>query len=145
MIDLRVALAAGNQQYYFNTRRLVYQTFIDPTLDYKETGLYVINKDGNGYNNCLDNLQLATKSYKQRRVKERGRVFPFLQNADRSNWRKNYSTSKPVKQYNLNGELVARHNSIRDASRATGIDDKSIIQVAKGLYKQWKGFVFKYV
>ena len=48
MIDLGVTLAIGNHQYYINTRRLVYKTFIDPHLDYKKNGLYVINIDNDG-------------------------------------------------------------------------------------------------
>jgi hypothetical protein len=52
MIDLRVSLSIEGVQHYFNTRRIIYQTFIDSSLDYNKDGLYVINKDGDGYNNC---------------------------------------------------------------------------------------------
>src|SRR5271170_5111053 len=45
MIDLRITLSIEGKLCYFNTRRIIYQTFIDPGLDYKQTGLYVINKD----------------------------------------------------------------------------------------------------
>ncbi|WP_179413729.1 NUMOD4 domain-containing protein [Mucilaginibacter sp. E4BP6] len=43
MVDLRVTLTIENKACYFNTRRLVYQTFIDSKLNYKKNGLYVIS------------------------------------------------------------------------------------------------------
>lgn len=55
MIDLRVSLSKEGKQYYFNTRRLVYGSFVK-NLNYEEDGLYIINIDGNGYNNSLKNL-----------------------------------------------------------------------------------------
>ncbi|MGF7076240.1 hypothetical protein [Mucilaginibacter sp. 3215] len=61
MIHLRVTLTIENRAYYFNTRRLIYKTFIDPHLDYNKDGLYVINTDNNGYNNRPENLKLVTK------------------------------------------------------------------------------------
>ena len=58
MIDLRVTLTMENRAFYFNTRRLIYMIFIDPKLNYKKGGLYVINIDHDGYNNRPDNLKL---------------------------------------------------------------------------------------
>jgi len=95
--------------------------------------------------NRPDNMKLGTKSEKQKRVISRNRLFPFLQTADRSGWKKNYSSSKPVAQYDLKGNLINKYPSIREAARQVHIEDKAIIQVAKGKYKQWKGFVWKYL
>ncbi|MFI5139383.1 MAG: NUMOD4 domain-containing protein [Sphingobacteriales bacterium] len=145
MVDLRVTLTVENHAYYFNTRRLIYLTFTDPHLDYKKSGKYVINIDNNGYNNRPENLKLVTKSEKQQRASKRGRLFPHLKTADRSGWKKNYSNSKPVGQYDMEGNLIKRYPSVREASRQLQLDDKTIIQVAKGLYKQWNGFVWKYL
>jgi len=119
-------------------------TFIDPHLDYKKNGLYVINTDGNGYNCKPDNVKLVTKSEKQQRASKRGRLFPNLKIADRSNWKKNMSLCKPIEQYDLEGNLINRYVSIKEATRQTRIDNKYIIQVAKGMYKQWNGFLWKY-
>jgi len=144
MIDLGVTLAVESTTHYFNTRRLIYKTFIDPHLDYKENGLYVINADGDGYNNRPENLRLVTKSEKSVRAFARDRVLPsVLKTADRSNWRKNHFC-KPIAQYDLEGNLIKEYPSIKEASRQTHIEDKAIIQVAKGMYKQWNGFVWKY-
>jgi len=145
MVDLRVTLTIENHAYYFNTRRLIYMTFIDPHLDYRKNGMYVINIDNNGYNNRPENLRLVTKSEKQIRASKRGRLFPHLKMADRSGWQRNPTNSKPVAQYDLNGGLIRTYLSIRQASKELKLDDKAIIQVAKGKYKQWNGFVWKYL
>jgi hypothetical protein len=145
MIDLRVTFAVENKQYYFNTRRVIYKTFIDPHLDYEKDGLYVINMDGDGYNNRPENLGLVTKSEKQLRAIRRDRVVPTLKTADRTNWKKSTSRCKPVAQYDLEGNLIKQYIGVREAARQTNIQDKVIIQVAKGLYKQWNGLVWKYV
>jgi hypothetical protein len=145
MIDLRVTFAVENTQYYFNTRRVIYKTFIDSNLDYEKDGLYVINIDGDGYNNRPENLGLVTKSEKQLRAIRRDRALPYLKAADRSNWKKNTSRCKPVAQFDLKGNLIKQYIGVREAARQTNIQDKVIIQVAKGMYKQWNGFVWKYV
>ena len=49
MIDLRVSLSMDGVQHYFNTRRLIYMTFVNKKINYQKDGLYVINKDGNGF------------------------------------------------------------------------------------------------
>ena len=144
MVDLRVTITMEGLAHYFNTRRVIYLTFVDPHLDYDKDGLYVINVDGNGYNNRPENLAAVTKSEKQLRAVRRDRVMPTLKTADRSGWRKNYSRSRPIEQYDLHGNLVAEFPSVKSASRQTRIEDKAIIQVAKGLYRQWNGFVFRY-
>ncbi|WP_179413728.1 NUMOD1 domain-containing DNA-binding protein [Mucilaginibacter sp. E4BP6] len=58
---------------------------------------------------------------------------------------KNYSTSKAVAQYDREGNLIKEFPSIRAASRELNLDEKAIIQVAKGKHKQWNGFVWKYL
>lgn len=147
MIDLRVSLSIDGVQHYFNTRRLIYITFVNKKINYQKDGLYVINKDGNGYNNKVSNLQLVTKSEKQKRVFTRNRQDSYLKIADRSKWPKTYggyTRRKPIKQYHR-GRLIARYESVSEASRQTGIGEKEIIQVAKGLYSQWNGYKWKYV
>lgn len=143
-IDLRASLAKENQQYYFNTRRLVYTVFIDE-INYEHDGLYVINKNGDGFDCRMKNLKLVTKSEKQFRAIARDRVdLTYLKTVDRSHWKKNYSKRKPINQYTLKGTLIASYKSIREASKKTGFDSKSIIQTAKGMYSQWGGFKWKY-
>jgi hypothetical protein len=49
-----------------------------------------------------------------------------------------------VQQYDLEGNLIKDYPSIREAVRQVGGQDKDIISVAKGRYKQWNGFIWKY-
>ena len=146
MIDLRVSLSRDGVQYFFNTRRLVYAAFRNK-IDYEKDGMYVINKDGNGYNNSLKNLQLATKKEKSLRAFERDRVVEsYLKTADRSSWNNygGYTRRKAVKQYSMGGKLLGKFDSISDASRKTGCGSKEIINVARGIYRQSKGFKWRY-
>lgn len=146
MIDLRVSLSKDGHQYYFNTRRLVYSAF-RKKIDYEQDGLYVINKDGDGFNNALKNLKLVTKSEKSIRAFERDRVVEsYLKTADRSTWKNygGYTRRKPVKQYSLKGKLLAKYQSIREACRKTGCGEKEIINVARGILKQTKGYKWRY-
>ena len=147
MIDLRVSLSRDGEQFYYNVRRLVYITFVNKKLDYRKDGLYVINKNGNGYNNRVNNLSLATKSQKQQRVFKRNRQDSYLKTADRSAWPRTYggyANRRAVRQYNLKGKLLRQFESIRDAARKTGFDEKGIIGAAKGEYAQWRGYKWKY-
>jgi len=148
MIDLRVSLNVEGTQYYFNTRRIIYQTFKNKKLDYVRDGLYIINKDGNGYNNRVSNLKAVTKSEKSKRVFKRERqTTDYLRTADRTKWPKTYggyARSKPIKQYTLNGKLVAYFESVNEVQRKTGCDPKGISAAAKGLYAQWRGYKWKF-
>lgn len=145
MISLQVALALEHTTHYYNVRRLVYMAFKEK-IDYKKDGLYVINKDGNGYNNKLTNLKLVSKSKKQRRSIDSGRQdFGYLKTVDRSNWKKNLATGIPVSQYTLSGRLVKRFNSLRVANKLTHIDAKGISLAAKGFYNGvWSGYKWKF-
>jgi hypothetical protein len=148
MIDLRVSLSRDGEQFYYNVRRLIYASFVNRRINYQKDGLYVINKNGDGYNNRVSNLKLATRSEKQLRVFKRHRQDSYLKTADRSKWPKTYggyANRRKVTQYTLKGKLVRRYESIRDASRKTGFDEKGIIGAARGEYAQWRGFKWKYV
>ncbi|MEM0940120.1 MAG: NUMOD4 domain-containing protein [Bacteroidota bacterium] len=147
IVDLRVSLNLEGSSYYFNVRRLVYITFVKE-IDFYKDGLYVINEDGDGFNCRLDNLKLVTKSDKSKRAFSKGRVpTSYLSTADRSKWIKPYGgqvRKKPIIQKDLQGGIVAKFDSVTQASKVTGIGEKEIIGVAKGRYKQWRGFKWVY-
>jgi hypothetical protein len=148
MIDLRVSLSRDGEQFFYNVRRLVYICFVNKKLNYSKDGLYVINRNGNGFNNRVGNLDLVTKSEKQQRVFRRKRQDSYLKTADRTRWPKTYggyANRRAVKQYTLKGKLLRGFASIRDAARKTGFDEKGIIGAAKGDYAQWRGYKWKYV
>jgi NUMOD4 motif/NUMOD1 domain len=146
MIDLRVSLSRDGVQYYFNTRRVVYAAF-RKQIEFETDGMYVINKDGNGFNNALANLKLVTKREKSILAFKRGRVIEsYLKTADRSSWKNygGYTRRKPIKQYSMRGKLLGKYESILEACRKTGCGEKEIINVARGIYKQSKGFKWRY-
>jgi hypothetical protein len=145
MISLQVSLALENTTHYYNVRRLVFTTF-KKKIDFKKDGLYVINKNGDGYNNRISNLELVSKSKKQRRSIDSGRQnFGYLKTIDRSSWKKNLSRSVSVNQYSLNGKLIKKYNSIREAGKLTRIDAKGISNAAKGFYKGiWSGYKWRF-
>lgn len=146
-VDLRVSLNVEGRPQYHNVRRLVYSAFVEK-IDFQKDGMYVINKDGNGFNNRVHNLALITKSEKAARAFRENRVpESYLKTADRSIWTKPYggfARRKSVIQLK-DGFEVKRYASIKEASRQTGIGEKEIIGVAKGRFKSWNGFVFKYI
>ncbi|MBL0745435.1 NUMOD4 domain-containing protein [Chryseolinea lacunae] len=145
MIDLRVSLSKEGTQFYFNTRRVIYNTFVRE-IHYEDDGLYVINKDGDGYNNSVKNLKLVTKSEKSQRVFIRERADSYLKTADRSQWKNygGYTRRLAVKQYSIAGKLMGHFESIREASQKTGCGQKEIILVARGVHRQTKGYKWRY-
>lgn len=145
MISLQVALALESSAHYHNVRRLVYMAF-RKKINFKKDGFYVINKDGDGYNNRVTNLALVSKSQKQRRSIDTGRqTFEYMKTVDRSVWKKNTSRRIAVNQYSLKGKLVRKFSSIREASELTGIDAKGISNAAKGFYYGvWSGYKWKF-
>lgn len=51
---------------------------------------------------------------------------------------------KGVKQYNLEGELLATYESLSEASRCTKIDLGNIVKCCQGKAKRVRNFIFKY-
>ncbi len=146
MVDLRVSLAMNGQQYYFNTRRLVYSAFAKK-ISYADDSVIIAHKDCNGFNCKLSNLIAIDASQKQKRVFQRGRIINYLKTADRTKWKKPHggaSRRRPVAQLKY-GRLIAKYESISDASKNSGYGEKEIIGVAKGRYKQWAGYIWKYL
>lgn len=54
------------------------------------------------------------------------------------------SRKKKVFQYSLNGEILARYNSVAEASLETGISKTSISRCCRGERKSSSGFLWKY-
>ena len=87
MVDLQVSLSMEGKQHYRNVRRLVYAAFVEE-IDYQRDGRYVINQNGNGYDNSVSNLALVTRAEKSQRALRHGRVpESYLKTADRSEWK----------------------------------------------------------
>ena len=118
----------GGKQY--NIHRLVALTFI-PTDD---TSLTVDHIDGNKLNNRADNLRWCTQSENIN--------YPIALENKRAAATAFYG--KPVIQYNLQGERIARYRSMSEASRQTGTREGGISRVCLGKQKTAGGYLWKY-
>lgn len=123
------------------------------------------HKDFNHQNNSSDNLMLVCRSCHLKLHRQKSTCMICGEpakghgycNKHLTMWKKYgdplhepWSTYKekaskgPVLQYDLNGNLVAEYDSLRDAARITGYRKGSITNVCNGGRKTFKGFIWKY-
>jgi hypothetical protein len=99
------------------------------------------------YNGCYNEAKKHTKLSEF--IKNAGRAY----NISRKNgWIKDFIwleekdiSQKPVLQYSLDGEFIARYNGVREAQRANGFKTNSGISMCcNGKLKKHQGFIWKY-
>ena len=90
----------------------------------------VNHKDENKTNNFVDNLEWCTGEYNT--------------NYGTGIERRANKISKPVLQFDLNGELIRKWQSIRSAETALGIDNSRITRCCRGKLRQTGGFIWRY-
>ena len=56
----------------------------------------------------------------------------------------NNKRSKSVKQYTMDGDLIAVYHSVREAARKTGVSYGNIGMTCRGIYKQTGGFLWEH-
>ena len=116
---LCVYLCKDGIREFKSIHRLVAQAFLPNPDNYPQ----VNHIDENKLNNSVDNLEWCTSQY----------------NID-------YSQSKPVAQFSLDGRLLNTYKSACEAARQTGINRQSISECCLGKrYKTTGGFIWKYV
>ena len=104
--------------------RLVADAFIPNPNGLKE----INHKDENKDNNRVDNLEWCDRDY----------------NIHYGTWVSRNPRLRPVVQYTLDGVFVRQYNSIREASRATGIRYENIRScAAKQITNKEKGYYIK--
>ena len=168
---IRVAFRTKNKTKTFSLHKLVYEAFKGETP--KGGGFAIHHKDGNKQNNCIDNLELLThkehciihlsssdgiRKVRNKKTSEADRyilsiphkgVHPNLYGMINYN---KYIKTKKVSQFDLNGNFIKTYLNGKDASDATGVCQRNILQVAnkepfnkKGnIRKQAGGFIWRF-
>lgn len=132
----RIELNVDGKSHKELVHRLVAEAFIPNPNNYP----IVNHKDENPANNCADNLEWCTPQYnvnygncKQKRIANREYI---------AGW--NHSQSKPVKQFDLEGNFIHEYGSCGMAATLTGLDARSISKCANGQLKQYAGYGWSY-
>ena len=128
----RLVLSSGDGKRSSHlVHRLVATAFVPNPYNFPE----INHKDECNTNNCADNLEWCTSWYNNHygtRI-EKCRKTLFCG-----------GKSKPIEQYDLDGNLIGRFASGTDAARRLGFTQSSINNCCRGVYKQYKNFVWKY-
>lgn len=124
--------------------RLVAQAFIPNPENFPQ----VNHKDENPSNNSMDNLEWCTAKYnmnygngaitRHQKIDYTAEVFKRI---GRENGK---SVCRPVEQYSLAGEFIARYNSAKEAIRKLSLSNAHISDCCKGKRKSSNGFMWKY-
>lgn len=110
---LRIQLWSANQCEYVSIHRLIAETFI-PNPHGKP---FVNHIDGNKQNNRVENLEWCTQ--------QENIAHAWKNGLSRSRFN---ICGKPVRQINLNGQVIAQYASMMEAERETNIPHSHISQ-----------------
>ena len=133
-------------------RRLLLHRLVAEAFIPNEEGLPIINhKDENPGNNHVSNLEWCTYKYNihygtcpERRAKSMEHFYKSEKIKDQAK-ENGKVVSRPVEQYDRSGKFIARYDSGKDASKATGFSHSHILECCAGKrYKTVGGFVWRY-
>ena len=118
-----VSLCENGKQKSYYIHRLIANNFLKNKNNYKE----INHKDGNKYNNCIDNLEWCSRSDNIKHA-YKNELIPKKYGIDNK-------LSKKIKQTNLITGNVILWNSMMDAKRKMGYSTGSICMACKGELK----------
>jgi len=143
-----VGLFKNKKYKYFLVHRLVAIAFVPNPNNYPE----INHKDENPQNNCADNLEWCSRQYninyghRNEKVSEKARHRKTLGNhTNHPRGSKNHN-SKPVEQYDIEGNYLNRFDCVADAERYLGIKPYTshIGGVCNGHLNQSCGYKWKW-
>lgn len=112
-----------------NVHRLVAEAFLP-----NPNNLPCVNhKDEDKTNNCVENLEWCSYQYNNNYGSKKGHLINHP------------SMSKPVMQLSKDGNLIATHCSIKEASRATGISYQVLSNYLRGKSHSDGGYDWKLI
>ena len=126
-----VTLCKGKNQGRQNKRvhRLLMEAFVDNPNNYPQ----INHIDGNKLNNNLDNLEWCSAKHNSIHAVSMGLCDARIK-----------ASEVIIEQYDLSGNFIAEHPSLRGASRATNIAWQNISTVCRGLRKSAGNYYWKY-
>ena len=125
-----VVLAKEGKNKTHSVHALVAEAFI------KKPKLQVNHINGDKRNNSTENLEWCTRSEN-------------IKHAIRSDLLPYHLRPKKITQYNLDGKLIAIHDSVNEAARSNGLDCGNISKASRGIAKNqksghcYRGFIWK--
>ena len=125
---------SGRQMTYM-IHRLVAMAYLDNADNLPE----VNHKDGDKLNNKVSNLEWCTRSHNILHGIKNGLIGVHMKGKSGSK----HQRSRPVFQFDKDGNQIQEYGSIREAGRITGIG-KVINDALKGRLKTAGGFIWKY-
>lgn len=132
-----VGLSKNNKRKNYYVHRLVAEAFIPNLNSFKE----INHIDNNKSNNKVNNLEWCNRSYNVKYSYDNGYHIPPKGMLGRKG--KNHSISKPVKQYDMSGNLIKEYESANLASQETGICYGSIKKCRCNKQKTAGGYIWK--
>jgi len=133
-VRLQTRIQLDNFCHVISVARIVYYCFV-AKFDLSDLSAYVSYKDGNGLNVLPNNLFLTDHSGLQQQIMKAGRKDLHFghseENQERFSRLGREVSRKPVSQYDMEGNLVAVHNSMGDAAKTAGITVSAVSAVAR--------------
>jgi hypothetical protein len=117
--------------YHYSVPRLVYNIFKKP-FDLDDKTIFISYKDGDGRNTHVDNLVKSDISTIKLASYKKGRAISHLT-----------VLSKPVTQFDMEGNPIASFPSMYEAGKITGFGGRNIAEVVSGKVHMYKGFFWK--
>ena len=132
----RVELYKKDSRKCFYVHRLVAIAF----LENPENKPQINHKDGNKFNNCIDNLEWATSSENLKHAHQTGLKPSSMKGVTGHKSHK----ARTILQYDLNGNFVNIWYSMVEAANSLGTRSTTISSCVRGKHKTSYGYIWRY-